>query len=484
MSKEVFNSLLAWANKAESILDRSKIPTDEAERISMWYNIYKTNRPDYTEGGTKQATLTDEEKKQFSQKMVDMEKKYAGTLKMFGQGNQKKNIQYAVDKGSGDFAYFMRPIRDKEQEKGGGDSRITLSIDPKKADQAFQALAGYLSLMKDSEVGKSIKSLKLLGPNYQGDRTDSSIIYLDTTDSSVVKDLANDIKAILDSKDIKMYDHTPYGMEKVETGFSFSQRGPYSSSHGMARSKVIDDTVMNYIANSKLSMEDALRHALVINGYNPDDASRLDKNNYIKHFDTIEKKVRMKKFILEGMLEKDHEAIAIYKNDREDFQYELNALAGYMKNPLMSKEDKIKQALINGAYKKFQILFGKDDTSKKWVEDFVTSKYEEAVLQDILDRLRICEDPTKEVANLVKGDVALLNQLQGKKNLKEMIVLLVNKIEDEQKKQIDLKKKNLKPHGAIAPELAKGDKQKDDTDKAVSDGDKIKKRNSKKHLKK
>ncbi|WP_339366051.1 T3SS effector HopA1 family protein, partial [Vallitalea maricola] len=75
--------------------------------------------------------------------------------------------------------------------------------------------------IKRSPEASYINGLKVLGPNYQGERTDSAIIYLTTSDKEIIDKIVKELDDRFKKAGIEMYDHAPLGMKILVTIFSF-----------------------------------------------------------------------------------------------------------------------------------------------------------------------------------------------------------------------------------------------------------------------
>lgn len=423
MPNEVFDSLLSWLDQWMQVVD-GKFTTEDAyakydyhRKIKDIYNLYKVNVPEYDEP----KTLTDSEKEAFKNQMIAVESKFKG-LRMFGQSS-KTTIKKALRDGEKDFAYFVRDKRSKKVEQGN--ARTTLSFDPKKAKEAFELLANYMEDIKRSPEASYISAFKVLGPNYQGERTDSAIMYLTTSDKKIIDKIVKELDARFKKAGIEMYDHAPLGMKKWSPGFSFSQQGPFSSSHGLARSKIINDAtdILVNDADSDLSkeaMKKALQESLKKNGYDSDKPEFLDLINFVENIETTETDTETRRDILKRYIlnNKDKGVTKIISANKEMFKKELKQLdkkykkddkksnpaeAPYSVNDQVLSLDEdfgddgdeidvnstvvekdITDAMVYGKIMRFRDLFGANKEVEDILESHVRNKCEELEKDDRL----------------------------------------------------------------------------------------------------
>ncbi|GMQ57445.1 hypothetical protein AN1V17_18400 [Vallitalea sediminicola] len=439
MPNEVFDSLLSWLEQWMQVVD-GKFTTDEDyakydynRKIKDIYNLYKVNVPEYDEP----KTLTDSEKETFKNQLIAVETKFKG-LRMYGQSS-KTTIKKALRAGKKDFAYFVRDKRSKKIEQGN--SRITLSFDPKKAKEAFELLATYIEDIKRSPEASYINAFKVLGPNHQGVRTDSAIMYLSTSDKEIIDKIVKELDDRFKKAGIEMYDHAPFGMKKWSSGFSFSQQGPFSSSHGMARSKIINDATDILVKDvdsdlSKEAMKKALQESLKMNGYDTDKPEFLDIINFVENIETTDTDTETKRDILKRYIlnNKDKGVTKIISANKEMFKNELKQLdkkykddkkrspaeASYSVNDkvLSLEEDfgddgdeidvnstvvekDITDAMVYGKIMRFRDLFGANKEVEDILESHIRNKCEELEKEDRLFMLAM-----EKVALSVKMDKA------------------------------------------------------------------------------
>lgn len=342
MPNEVFDSLILWANKAMRKVQELDDYEDMtyAQRLALAYDAYSGDLPaEYANGKKK---LKPYQKQRMNKTMKEVEAHFSKNLNMYSQDHVDETIKEDIDKHGGDsFAYFMeyrKPTATEADKKGQG--RITLNFDPAKADKAFGLLAQYLTSIEGSKLATYINQLKVLGPKDQGDRTDSGIIYLHKMDDWAIKKIAADIGTIFKANGIEMYNHTPYGMKPLATeldgkksddqvgqsGFSYSQQGPFSSSHGLARAKIIVDAMDRYAHDDSKSMRQVMTDVLTEGGYNAEKPESLDLINYLDNYDTTTFNVAERKELLQKIGRRDPEMIFLYREAEENFAYELQLL--------------------------------------------------------------------------------------------------------------------------------------------------------------
>ncbi|WP_113671825.1 T3SS effector HopA1 family protein [Vallitalea guaymasensis] len=419
MPNEVFDSLLSWLEQWMQVVD-GKFTTEDAyakydyhRKIKDIYNLYKVNVPEYDEP----KTLTESEKEAFKNQMIAVEDKYKG-LKMFGQSS-KTTIKQALREGKKDFAYFVRDKRSKKIEQGN--ARTTLSFDPKKAKEAFELLANYMEDIKRSPEASYISAFKVLGPNYQGERTDSAIMYLTTSDKTIIDKIVKELDARFKKAGIEMYDHAPLGMKNWSPGFSFSHQGPFSSSHGIARSKIINDATDILVKDvdsdlSKEAMKKALQESLKMNGYDIDKPEFLDLINFVENIENTETDTETRRDILKRYIlnNKDKGVTRIISANKEMFKKELKQLdkkykkskskeAPYSINDQVLSLDEdfgddgdeidvnstvveqdITDAMVYGKIMRFRDLFGANKEVEDILESHVRNKCEELDKEDRL----------------------------------------------------------------------------------------------------
>lgn len=335
MPNKVFDSLYTWFDQwtqvandlFETVDDYAQ--SDYYDKLDKIYDLYAENVPQYDEP----KTLSDDEKDAYKEAMIEVEDEYK-YLSMFGQDDNRISIKEAVGLGGDDFAFFMQDIENKNVNEGN--ARLTLSFDPKKAKEAFGVLAKYLDDIRGSEEAASINSLKVLGPDFQGERTDSAIIYLSRSDKTIIDKIVKDLDARFAKAEIARYDHTPLGMKKMASGFAFSQQGPFSSSHGFARAKIISDATDIYFKKASIDFDEseeakkrALQESLRINGYNLEEPESLDMLNYVENLETTEVDSGTRRDILKryiGSYQTVDAAKTVSMNG-EMFGHELNYLS-------------------------------------------------------------------------------------------------------------------------------------------------------------
>ncbi|GKX29627.1 hypothetical protein SH1V18_21070 [Vallitalea longa] len=422
MPNEVFDSLLSWLEQWMEVVD-GKFTTEDAygkydyyRKIKDIYDLYKVNVPEYDEP----KTLTDSEKEAFKNQMIAVESRFKG-LRMFGQSS-KSTIKRAFSSGKTEFAYFVTDRRSKKI--GEGSARTTLSFDPKKAKEAFELLATYMEDIKRSPEASYISSFKVLGPNHQGVRTDSAIIYLTTGNKEIIDKIVKEVDKRFKKAGIEMYDHAPLGMKNWAPGFSFSQQGPFSSSHGFARSKIINDAtdILVNDADSDLSkeaMKKALQDSLKMNGYDTDKPEFLDIINYVENIETTETDTETRRNILKRYIlnNKDRGVTKLISSNKEMFRNELKQLDKKYKDDKKSApaeapysvgdqvlsldedigdvgeeidvnstvvEKDITDAMVYGKIKRFRDLFGANKEVEDILESHIRNKCEELDKEDRL----------------------------------------------------------------------------------------------------
>ncbi len=198
--------------------------------VDSVYELYESDLPN----GAKE--LTHDERNKFRQDIIDTIKNFPN-LKIWGQliGSDNRlteqNIDNYKDEFNTEFAFHMSRVDETETSKSEhSKSRLTLSFDSSASGSVFRELAKYMS--SELQSVKYVKSLKVMGPYEQGTRTDSAVIYLNTTDETQVDAVVKDLGYRLNEN--VLYEHTPYGMERKAKGISYSHQSVFASSHGTA----------------------------------------------------------------------------------------------------------------------------------------------------------------------------------------------------------------------------------------------------------
>lgn len=386
MAGETYNSLLRWLKEVLNNITEEDLKLSQEDRAYKWYNTYSQDVPAHIQGQSGAPIFTPMEKGKLIGVMESVNERVKDRISIVGQSHQDATLEDAINDGARDFAFYMSYKDNNSVDASEGEGRLTLSFDPKKADKAFELLGTYLKSVEKTKTGRKINSLKVLGPDYQGTRTDSGIIYLNTSDNSVVEQIGKELAQLFGSAGIQLYDHTPMGMKRIDKGMSFSQRGPYSSSHGFARAKIIDDAVNVYLKGGKMTMEQALTEAIKRNGYDEEDPSILKEQNYIRNYDFIEMPMDERVDKLLGFLQ-------VAKKDENDYIRENERVSGdlsYLKairnqgNGL--NDDDFKRALVYGAVGRYKGLFGADEDVEKWIRELTEKQAQKYILLNNLNR--------------------------------------------------------------------------------------------------
>ncbi|MBE4085721.1 hypothetical protein HJ107_02535 [Vibrio parahaemolyticus] len=182
-----------------------------------------------------------------------------------------KNKKSAFD----EFAYFIHPKVGRNYHDGSH-SRIALTVDSHKAKQIVPFLAEIVA------KEQCIDCAKIMGPDEQGVRTDSAIIYFNGSDINKANEVAKQIKTIIGDT---LISHTPIGMKCLIPGVSYSEfsnihpdGGEASTSHGMARAQILTSAIKSYVMQgytSSKQLEQVIDNKFKISGYNHKDNALL-----------------------------------------------------------------------------------------------------------------------------------------------------------------------------------------------------------------
>ncbi|WP_076588374.1 T3SS effector HopA1 family protein [Vibrio ostreicida] len=174
-----------------------------------------------------------------------------------------------------EFAYFISP-QEMRLENDGPHSRIALTVDSHKARELVPFLADIVA------KEPCIESAKIMGPDEQGNRTDSAIIYFNHADIKKANEISEKISQKIGHT---LLPHTPTGMKCLTPGVSYSEfsdihpdGGKTSSSHGLARAQILTSAIKSYARHGGLSVKHLEREIdakFEKSGYNRQDNALL-----------------------------------------------------------------------------------------------------------------------------------------------------------------------------------------------------------------
>ena len=236
------------------------------------YDLYTNDKP------IGHSPLKENEKKVFFNSLFEMSKKneiiiqpQSGTPLLALRSNQKEAFN--------EFAYFIIPNRSKQKSEGQH-SRIALSFDSQHAKTVLPLLASIVS--KD----KSIDCAKIMGPDEQGMRADSAIIYFEHTNAGQIQKVVNNLKEEMGNM---LTPHTPIGMKSRYPGISYSEFSNIhpdgkeaSTSHGMARAEILTSAIKTYVMQRERSatkLEQIIDNTFQKCGYAIRDTALLDSSS-------------------------------------------------------------------------------------------------------------------------------------------------------------------------------------------------------------
>ncbi len=188
-----------------------------------------------------------------------------------------------------EFAYFVQPKKRKEKPYK---ARLSLSFNSQFAGAIFEKLVQFISEGKNRNL---VEKLKVMGPQEQGTRTDSAVIYLNTDNPTQIKNIAKELREYIDER--VFYAHVPLGMREVSKGISTAVYNPKSlnTSHGHAIASLVAEIFVKYWKERhkmkrnleelpqktekkqkiKPDLDKLIQKVLRKRGFNPEDPSRL-----------------------------------------------------------------------------------------------------------------------------------------------------------------------------------------------------------------
>ncbi|MEX6230744.1 T3SS effector HopA1 family protein [Providencia hangzhouensis] len=117
-------------------------------------------------------------------------------------------------------------------------ARLTINIHKKYINRLAKSL---VKLFHESSL-QCIEQAKIMGPRKFGIQTDQAVIYLSESGLEHAKEITQRLNTLIPSD--AFIEHTPVGMQKMDTGISYSETPKgQSTSHGQARSQVIADAI-------------------------------------------------------------------------------------------------------------------------------------------------------------------------------------------------------------------------------------------------
>lgn len=393
MPNEVIKRMSEWADLVYKEHGGAYEGFEKQKQLEEAYKYYKKDLPsELTEGGAKAPQgLNEAEKGLYRQRILGVYEKNKADISMYPQGKKEEELTKEVSEYGQSFAYFMVDRKNIEANKydGGSDARLTLTFDFKKAANAYEVLADVLEEIKmDPILSKAVGKLKVMGPKNQGLRTDSAVLYMNTTDKMVLSRITSRLTKAFGKKGIGLYDHAPFGMKTLARGISVSHRGLFSSSNGMDRANIIREAVMEKIKNPDLKMENLVSKVYKERGYDPDSPEQLDKVNYLENYDKNERSVNSKRRAILKYADMESDAERdLAKQDRQFGFYTQAYEALTKKDPESDQESRIKQALIDGAIRSFTKRFGSDEDLEKALEQHIVNAHESVFLDVLLSDL-------------------------------------------------------------------------------------------------
>jgi hypothetical protein len=298
-----FESFTIWVENTWEKLQEDQYTqllneVDESEIKNIAYDIYKHDLP-YGENHKGLYILSESDQKNFLRGVKDIADTYKDELLIFPQRQgalgytfSERTIDelYSLENENHEFAYcmkvkkgFIKEMTDDEitrKNKYEVIARLTLCFNPKWVIDICQKLAEFLV---NSQMSSFVWQLKVLGPNYQGKRTDSAVIYLETGYPGDIERIAQGLDEVILNGD--RFDHVPYGMRELYKGISTSEElQGGSSSHGESRALSVYDAVL-YLKGlrdkGKEINEEEIRKASKIGlerrGFDPKDPSKVVK---------------------------------------------------------------------------------------------------------------------------------------------------------------------------------------------------------------
>ncbi len=214
------------------------------------YAVYVDDRP------LEVKPLTENEQKAMLNKIEEVVNKYKGKVNItpqtvfFNEGDIFHN-DYFLNNGFSkwkktfpmdalaEFAYFIEPKFSKPKPYK---ARLSLAFTPKFGGEIFEKLAQFIVKGKNKKL---VNELKMMGPQVQGTRTDSGVIYLNTDNEAEILKVTKELLNYIDES--FFYDHVPLGMQPVSKGISAAIYNPKgSTSHGEAMANVAAEIVSEY----------------------------------------------------------------------------------------------------------------------------------------------------------------------------------------------------------------------------------------------
>ncbi|GEM75451.1 hypothetical protein VSA01S_15630 [Vibrio sagamiensis NBRC 104589] len=253
-------------------LERSWDEKKETQVEKTLYDLYANDKP------IGHSPLKENDKKVFFYSLFEMSKK--NKIIIQSQSGIPLSVLRSNKKAAfSEFAYFIIPNRSKQKSEGQH-SRIALSFDSQYAKTVLPLLASIVS------KEKSIDCAKIMGPDEQGVRTDSAIIYFEHTNADKIEKVVNNLREKLGGM---LTPHTPIGMKSKYPGISYSEFSNIhpdgkkaSTSHGMARAEILTSAIKTYVMQSERSatnLEQIIDNTFQKSGYAIRDTALLDSSS-------------------------------------------------------------------------------------------------------------------------------------------------------------------------------------------------------------
>ncbi|MBO2867699.1 hypothetical protein J5H54_22535, partial [Providencia rettgeri] len=159
-------------------------------------------------------------------------------------------------------------------------ARLTINIHKKYINR----LAKSLVKLFHEPSPQCIEQAKIMGPRKFGIQTDQAVIYLSESGLEHAKEITQRLNTLIPSD--AFIEHTPVGMQKMDTGISYSETPKgQSTSHGQARSQVIADAITEALLTDR-PVKQILPKVLKKVGYdtnNPSLVAQVQRDGHLKN---------------------------------------------------------------------------------------------------------------------------------------------------------------------------------------------------------
>ncbi|WP_272517904.1 TcdA/TcdB pore-forming domain-containing protein [Providencia sp. PROV221] len=165
-------------------------------------------------------------------------------------------------------------------------ARLTINIHKKYINRLTKSL---VKLFHEPSP-QCIEQAKIMGPRKFGIQTDQAVIYLSESGLEHAKEITQRLNTLIPSD--AFIEHTPVGMQKMDTGISYSETPKgQSTSHGQARSQVIADAITEALLTDR-PVKQILPKVLKKVGYdtnNPSLVAQVQRDGHLKNslFDSM-----------------------------------------------------------------------------------------------------------------------------------------------------------------------------------------------------